>query len=448
MGNHLTPDQASTTMTQRAFAACIALAFVATPAPAAETAPASLPDPLTLEHALTFADAGHPELEQAYAEQDLAVARLLGAESGSGLVIAAQARARYIEPSDLSTDRSHDDNIASLLVRKRLYDFGRSGGAEAAATSDVKSQEVNVRIARTARRLDIMSRFFDVVVADLRATRDNEAMTVAYLRYDRLRTRLGLGQSSEIDVAELNARYHELRRVWYESTAEQRNSRARLAQAMRWTGSLPSNLKQPVLEQPLQQLPSLDQMQAAALEASPPVLAARERVTAQVERVRSARAGYWPTLDAEFEAFEYSRDLSSRDKWRAGLVLDIPIYNGGKVSADVAQATAELRRANGVLGQRESEVRTAVAELYNRLTFLRAQRDEAKVLSDYRELYLDRARMIYQQEVRTDLGDSMAQASAAKLRSAETEYAIAMALARLEALVGKPLQEFMGGNAR
>jgi outer membrane protein TolC len=239
-----------------------------------------------------------------------------------------------------------------------------------------------------------------------------------------------------------------LRRVWYEATAEQRNARARLVQAMNWTGSLPVNLKYPTLDPPPQQLPSLDQLQSAALEASPPVLAARERVAGQVERVRSARAGYWPTLDAEVEAFEYSRDLSSRDKWRAGLVLDIPIYGGGKVGADIAQATAELRRANGVLAQRENEVKTAVAELYNRLTFLRAQRDEAKVLTDYRELYLDRSRIIYQQEVRTDLGDALARASEAKLRSAETEYAIAMTLARLEVLIGKPIQELMGGNAR
>lgn len=443
MGENVTPNRHAMTLARQTTLACVLPFFLAHAALAAE---AALPDPLTLEHALTFVDAAHPELEQAYAERDLAVARLLNAESNTGLNVSAQARARYIEPSDVSGDRSHDDHIASLLVRKRLYDFGRSGGAEAAASSDVQSQEWNVTNARNARRLDIMSRFFDVILADLRAARDYEAMSIGFIRFDHAEKRRKLGQISEIDVAEFNSRYHELRRIWYESTAEQRSTRARLAQALRWTGPLPTNLKEPRLDQPLEKLPDLKALQDAALAASPPVLAARERVNAQSERIRSARSGYWPTLDAEVEAFEYSRDLSARDKWRAGLVLDIPIYGGGKVGADVAQATAEMRRANGVLAQRESDVRTAVAELYNRLTHLRAQREEANVLTDYRDLYLDRSRMLYEQEMRTDLGDAMTRTSEAKLRKAEAEFAIAMTLARLEALIGKPMREFMGGS--
>ncbi len=411
-------------------------------------ADAALPDPLTLEHALTFADAPHPELEQAYAELDLAVARVLGVEANTGLTISAQGRARYIEPSDLSLDRSHDDNVASLFVRKRLYDFGRSSGAETAASSDVQSQEWNVANTRSQRRLDITSRFFDVVLADLRASRDYEAMSIGFVRYDHAVKRQPLGQVSEIDVAELNARYHELRRAWYEATAEQRSARTRLARSMQWSGPLPVNLKEPGFDNPLQRLPDLRALQDAALSASPLVLAARDRVSAQTERIRSARSGYWPTLDAELEWSTYSRDMSSRDKFRAGLLLDIPIYSGGKVSADVAQATAELRRLTGALAQREGDVTVAVAELYNRLTHLNAQRDEAKVLSGYRDLYLDRSRMLYEQEMRTDLGDAMVRTSEARVRTAETEFAIALTLARLETLVGKPLREFMGGGAK
>ncbi len=448
MRNAFTPENV-TTRIATAIIVCFVSLIATAGARAAEVAnAATLPDPLTLEHALTFVDSDHPELELAYSERDMAIAQLMGAESVSGLTITAQARARYIEPSDLSPDQSHEDAIASLLVRKRIYDFGRSGGAEAAASLNVNSQEINVRVARTARRLDIMSRFYDVIISDLRTARNYEAMSVAFIRYDRARKRLSLGQSSEIDVAELNTRYHEIRRAWYEATAEQRSSRARLAQAMKWAGPLPANLKHPNVEPLPAKLPTLDELQSAALENNPPVQSARERVTSQEERVKSARAGYWPTLDAEFEAFEYSRDLASRDKWRAGLVLDIPIYIGGKVGADVAQASAELRHANGVLAQRENDVRAAVAELYNRLYHLRAQQEEAKVLSDYRELYQDRSRMLYEQELRTDLGDAMTQTSEARLRTAESEFAIALTLARLEAVVGKPLKEFIGGDAK
>ena len=54
---------------------------------------------------------------------------------------------------------------------------------------------------------------------------------------------------------------------------------------------------------------------------------------------------------------------------------------------------------------------------------------------------------MYQQEVRADLGDSMVQSSAARLRAAETEYAIALTWARLEALTGEP-PERVGPNVK
>ena len=88
-----------------------------------------LPEPLTLEYALSLSDANQPELEQAFAELDFAQARERSVQAARGLNISAQLRGRYIEPSEMSTDRSHDDHSASLFARKRMYDFGRTGAA-------------------------------------------------------------------------------------------------------------------------------------------------------------------------------------------------------------------------------------------------------------------------------------------------------------------------------
>lgn len=405
-----------------------------------ETSLAPLPEPLTLEHALALGESGHPELEQAQAELDLARARVDGADSATGLNISVQGRARYIEPSDRAEDQSHDDHVASLFVRKRLYDFGRSGGALDAASFEFAGQESRLLSARAARRLDVMARFFEVLLADIRNHRDYEIMSIAYVRYDHTVKRKEQGQASDIDVAERHSRYQDTRRVWYESTAEQRSARARLARAMNWSGPLPSRLAEPARIGAISRLPEAADLHEQALQSNPELVAARERVRAQEERVRSARAGHWPTLDAELEVSEYTRDLAGRDKLRASLILDIPLYSGGKVSAEVDAAQAELRRARATLAARESEIRLAIAEVYDRLTPLHIQRDEARALTEYRELYLDRSRMVYEQEMRTDLGDAMILTVEAQLRTAETEFAIALALARLEALVGKPIE--------
>jgi len=56
---------------------------------------------------------------------------------------------------------------------------------------------------------------------------------------------------------------------------------------------------------------------------------------------------------------------------------------------------------------------------------------------------LDRSRADYELELKTNLGDSMAQTLVASLRARRVEYRLALALARLEALAGKPLADIV-----
>ena len=68
-----------------------------------------------------------------------------------------------------------------------------------------------------------------------------------------------------------------------------------------------------------------------------------------------------------------------------------------------------------------------------------AARSAAKVQIDYRDKALERARAEYELEMRTNLGLTMADTQAAAVRAKEVEYRLALAIARLEALVGRPL---------
>ncbi len=76
----------------------------------------------------------------------------------------------------------------------------------------------------------------------------------------------------------------------------------------------------------------------------------------------------------------------------------------------------------------------------------RTVRNAARKNSDYRDLALERARGQYEVELKTNLGDSMAATMAAKLRERKTEYQLALAFARLEALLGQELEKVSGEN--
>ncbi|MBI5613084.1 MAG: TolC family protein, partial [Gammaproteobacteria bacterium] len=159
-----------------------------------QAAEPGLPSPLTLEQALALADQAHPDLVISGARVDAARADLQQAEALSGLRAQVELTPQRVQPS---TDPAHariDDSRARLLVQKRLYDFGRSRSLEDSARAQIDARELAYLDERQRRRLEIMTRFFEVLLADLRYTVDNEALAHDFVQFDRGRERHRLGQ--------------------------------------------------------------------------------------------------------------------------------------------------------------------------------------------------------------------------------------------------------------
>ena len=213
--------------------AALLLLLIAAPwaAPSAEVGEqaAEVPDPLSLERALGYA-AGHPRV------------RL-----GPGETPFARRQPLYLGCHELAHAGGRGRDDARDLAWSPLLP------------------------AEAAQRLEIMQRFYDVLLADLSYSRDNEAMAVAYVQYDRAQAREELGQFSPLRVAELAAAYQSIRRQRAASEAAQRITRSLLAQALGRPEDLPRDLVTPELEVSGEPLPALDAVVAAALESNPRV---------------------------------------------------------------------------------------------------------------------------------------------------------------------------------
>ncbi|MFA5531098.1 MAG: TolC family protein, partial [Thiohalomonadaceae bacterium] len=268
----------------------------------AADAAAPLPEPLTLEYALSLAAEPHPALAISHAGVDASRAALAAAEARTDVSVTAEARARWIEPPDIAPERERDDHKASLFVRKNLYDFGRTSAFRAAAEAGVARAESVYQDALAQRRIDIMARFFDVVLADLEFSREDEAMAVVYVTLDRLRQRHELKQISDVDLLAAEAEYQNVRRSRYAAEGRQRLTRAALADALNRPGSLSSDLKRPDLAAAVSRaLPEVEVLQEAASVRNPVLVGLRHAVRAAEERVLAARADRRPRLVGELE---------------------------------------------------------------------------------------------------------------------------------------------------
>ena len=73
---------------------------------------------------------------------------------------------------------------------------------------------------------------------------------------------------------------------------------------------------------------------------------------------------------------------------------------------------------------------------------LNARYEASQAFADYRELYMDRSRALYELEVKTDLGDAMIQISASHLRSARQQFELSLLLAQINFLAGEPIMKW------
>jgi hypothetical protein len=293
---------------------------------------ADVPDPLSLDQALNYAE-GHPRSQ-----------------------LAADIAMRHPAPQPLYLDchnLAYNSNTGADHQRDRLLP--------------------NLIAPLDKQRLEIMERFFDVVLADSSAVRDNENMAVYFIPLDRTRTRMELKEFSELDVAELDAEYQVVRQQGAASAAAQRLTRSLLAQAINNPQKLPNELNPPEIGAFPAELPPLDELVAISLKNNKWLKEHRDEVSADERTV----------IDMELRQHTLE------------LLLRLDIFK-------VAEA-----------------------------------RSQAEIL--WRDYYLERSRTLYEQEVKSDIGDAMTQQSKARLQQQQIQFCHALTLAQLNALQGNPL---------
>ncbi len=402
----------------------------------------ALPDPLTFDYALQQAqDLNHHILISAQANVVRAESELSSALAPTSLNASLILRAAYIEPSEFSLDQDNDDHLARLSVSKQLYDFGQTDLKVESANATLESSRSYMDYLIGLRQLDIARRYFEVILADLRYAWDNEAMAIAYVNFDKAQDRHALNQISDVALLEAENDYQAVRLQRNMSENTQRSSRALLAEVMNKPGALPSQLQRPQLTYHQQEVPEFEQLLKQAMQDNPQLKHLTVLAEAAQKRMQAARHQQRPTLNAELEMSEYSRDSGSNDDLRASLNLTIPLLENDAMKSQVALYRSQWLSNRAALLETQSRVRQRVLELWQAIRLAKTRREQVTVMQDYRELSLDRSRALYEMEATTDLGDAMVAISEVRYRQAEADFQLALAWMELKLLLGQNVYE-------
>ncbi len=404
----------------------------------------ALAERLTLDEALASVAAPHPELR--IAESDLALARAdrdqADSRQGFSLSIEGDLRTGYRQTGEWAPN-----NAGVIILRKPLFDFGRSSEAIAAANQEVLAREASLINIENLRRIDIMARYFDVLLADMQHAADNEFLAVAYTEWDKAKDRFKVGQVSQPELMRVEAGYQDVRERRNASQQRLRSTRQKLANAMYRPDKLPADLVDPALKDNARPVPAYETLLPWVMEKNPRLILLQAQIAAADARLGSIRAESKPTVNADVYAGSYSRFSNTRDDYSAGLVFNLPLYQGGRVDARVARELALKERTVAEFDKLKLDLADTLLVTLQEIEWLRgSSRSAADKQIEYRDWALERARAEYELELKTSLGNSMAETQTAQLRRKQVEYRLALALAKLEALSGGSLPPVEGAH--
>jgi outer membrane protein TolC len=399
---------------------------------------AALASPLSLQQAF---DVGTTELQPALfavrAKQETAQAGIQRAESAYALEADVNLNAARIKPAPNAYNLSPNDNEASLNIRKPLYDFGYTGARIHAAETGVEAEQLEYKHALAQQQLAIARSFYDAALSDIKFSWDNEAMSMLFVQLKKIRDRFNLKQLSEVELLKAENDYQKMLTERRNAEIAQRISRAQLAETINRPGELSAQLVTPDVDLKKIKLPDPEALIKLAMQSNLEIRAQDKRVVAAQEAMDAARKQSRPTLGAEVKVSDYSRDLPSREDWRASLNLKIPLFENGLVKSAVTEKRALWLRRRAAMLQLQSDVRKHIYNTWMQLTHLIVKADELQVAAKAADRELDKSRGEYDLELRTDYGDTLVNTSRVRYENAKNNFDIIVTSMRLLMLIGQ-----------
>ena len=127
------------------------------------------------------------------------------------------------------------------------------------------------------------------------------------------------------------------------------------------------------------------------------------------------------------------------NRWEARLTLRVPFYDQQKNSNEIQSVKIEKNRLHATIEKYKVGLSEKIDELVSRLNYLKRLEKAYKVQFDYRNLYLEKSRIDYDLNRKSDLGDSMVQLSKAEYELEKNRYEFVITYETLNLLVGEIL---------
>lgn len=338
------------------------------------------------------------------------------------------------------------DNYRSRVdLQWPIYAGGRDRALVRAAEAEAASTASDLEAARADLRLEITRSYWALLTAEEASRVLEGAVTRAEAHLADVRSRFASGLVPPNDVLTVEAQRSHQQLLAIEAANQREQAAADLRRLIGAPPEMPLVLARRV-DEPAPAPPLVDDLIAQAKAARPERQAMVRRIDAAGERVAAAAAGRRPWVSvaggvdyARPNPRIFPRQSTWRESWDASLNVSWLLWDGGRVRAEVAEATASKAAAAERLQEFdrtiELEVRQRTLDLDSARAAIAAANDAVRSATEARRVVAERFAVGV--ATNTDVIDAQAALLQAELERTRAFANLRLADARLTRAVGR-----------
>lgn len=331
-----------------------------------------------------------------------------------------------------------NDSFAYIVWKNNLY--SSADAIKVTSLTDTKHlQELQLQESFQKRKIVAMQYFFNTRLATLNHQYILELLAMEAIYRNRVVDLTDTGRVSDIEILEKESILAKASAENYKAEQSVYIEKQKLTDLLGLDFMGVKKLLKPNLESYFnKELPETDKLLELALKHDTMILKINQRITQVDNEIKAIDDTYDIKLNSTvMYGQEGQKTLHYDDnRFEARVNLQIPLYDGKTNANKIQILHIEKKRLENRLNEYKLQLAQKIESLVLELDYQKRLHKAASTNLDYRNLYLEQARIKYDQDRASDLGDAMALLSLAEYEYEKTKYDYVMAYENLNFLTG------------
>lgn len=338
-------------------------------------------------------------------------------------------------------EKVENDTFGYIVWKNKLYE-SKDNLLEDALVFAKKDKDYLLKLANYERKILVMRAFFDTNLATLYRQYILEQLAMDAIYYNRSKDFYPYGRTSDVELLEKETNMLLSSAKNYNAEENIYNNKSRLANLLELDVKQIPELERPNLQAYFEKK-VLDnaKLLELALKNDPKM----EQYNQKMQFLNRKLANLKNDYDIQVGSIamygnEPQKTIGDENnRWEARLTLRVPFYDGEKNSNEMQAIQISKNKLQIATDKYKTELSLKIDDLVSKLNYLKRLEKAYKVQFDYRNLYLEKSRIDYDLNRKSDLGDAMVQLSKAEYELEKNRYDFVITYETLNLLVGENL---------